>query len=413
MKSNMIRYINLLLTILCSVVFAACENSGADEPYLPEQEDSPADSPTPIGTRRTVVVYMVASNSLGSYPDSFYDNVDRINMADMERWASSHSLNDCNIIVYYVSRGTNPVPQLLRLTANGFVNEKDYAPLGSDTYVTHPDVMAANLKEIRQMYPADEYGLILWSHGLAWVAGSNSFTPDDMSVEKRSWGEDRGKSLSIPALAAVLELEGENAWDFIYFDSCYGINIETVYEMRHTTPCIIGSTTEIPSDGMPYFDNMPNLVANEIDPIALAHTTFAFYDERGGINRSCTMSVVATDKLDALAAVCRDIHGSGAYTDASYRGICYSLDNTYTYDMADIYHNMEGISADNLERFDRALADAVVYHVATPKMWSSIDLSRYCGMGQYIIRYADTANRLGYGDLQWWTDVMRRNIHFQ
>ena len=59
--------------------------------------------------------------------------------------------------------------------------------------------------------------------------------------------------MNVTTLARVLEDEN---FSFIYFDCCFMMSVETLYEMRNTAPVIAGSVTELPVDGMPYHLNL-------------------------------------------------------------------------------------------------------------------------------------------------------------
>ena len=81
--------------------------------------------------------------------------------------ATSKNLNGGNLIVYYAPAGSPP--ELLRIKEeNGVVKKihlKDYEKQNS----ADPDVMRSVIGEVVSQYPADSYGLVLWSHGTAWL----------------------------------------------------------------------------------------------------------------------------------------------------------------------------------------------------------------------------------------------------
>ena len=87
------------------------------------------------------------------------------------------------------------------------------------------------LNDIIQMYPAQEYRLILWSHGTSWLPAGSSL---------RSFGEDSGKQMNIPDLAENLPIK----FDFILFDACLMGSVEVVYELKEKANFIISSSTE-------------------------------------------------------------------------------------------------------------------------------------------------------------------------
>ena len=134
MKFNLIT----LFIILC-LGFTSCSENETPEPR----------------TTRTILVYMMANNSLNSFASK--------NIESMIEGATSKNLNGGNLIVYYAPAGSPP--ELLRIKEeNGVVKKihlKDYEKQNS----ADPDVMRSVISEVVSQYPADSYGLVLWSHG--------------------------------------------------------------------------------------------------------------------------------------------------------------------------------------------------------------------------------------------------------
>lgn len=401
----------LTISLLAVCALASCSDS--EEPPVPTPVPEPpvtnADPPGTVGERRTILIYMVANNNLGTPSDYTYQRYDRQNMAQMEEYAAEQSLNGCNVIVFYEPRDTDPQPTLLQLSSDGFRTVKTYPRFDSGTYAVDPDVMQQVIGDVKSMYPAREYGLILWSHAFGWL------TDADTLPTVRSWGMDRGKNMSIPALARGVGGPQSPLWDFIYFDCCFMMNAECLYELRDAARWFIGSSTEIPAAGMPYRENMPHLTASTLSPESIASTTFAHYDALSGSARSCTMSVVDASRLDDLAKACRDVYLSGATFSGLRRDIINfsaTMSSTsqrdFTYDMAQYFHSLSPLDPALAAEFDTALSSAVTYRSNTPMMWDSFSLEGYCGLGHHLIATPDDmtyAISRGYGDLQWHQDV--------
>lgn len=434
--SPLIRHLrrSLLAAILCAAALlplAACSDKDDDAPAVPALPDAPQ---YPLGSHRTILIYMVASNNLGTGGDNLY------NIALMEKWAAEHSLNDCNVILYHMRYAGNVASAertatLERLTPEGFQLIRTY-DVDSSVRATDPEVMAEVMTEVRTSYPAASYGLVMWSHGDPWSEGS--FT----SVGSRHWGADGSGapdgqtywSISLPPMGEVLTAIGP--WEFIYFDSCYGANIETAYELRHATPLLIGSSTELVSWGMPYYRTLTYLTATDFDAEGIAKCTFDYYDTYNNpdystatnrMARSCTMSVTRTDRLDALAAAARAIWEGGATFryDTTEPIQPFMPRNarpcTLSFDMADTYRHLSGVSPADLAAFEAALTDAVTYHANTPYMWQGasyeLPINTYCGLGTYIYPQdpVPTASvpdpYYGYSRISWYADVMSHAVN--
>lgn len=415
--------LSLLLGAILSLPLAGCSDKEDDSPEAPV---TPEDVP---GRHRTVLIYMVASNNLGT------DGNNLRNIAMMEKWAGEHSLNDCNVILYHMRYADNVisttrVATLERLTREGFVTVRRYE-VNPSVIATDPEVMAEVMAEVRGTFPAESYGLVMWSHGDPWREGSFS------TMGSRHWGADGigtpGSqtywSISLPPMGEVLTQTGP--WEFIYFDSCYGANIETAYELRNATPLVIGSSTEVVSWGMPYDQTLTYMTATEFDAEALAQCTFDYYATFDSPNfdsatnrmaRSCTMSVTRTDRLEAVAQAARSVWEGGArFNYATDRPIqpfmpSNASPNTLSFDMADTYAHLTGADPEALTEFQAALERAVTYHANTPYMWQGasyeLPINTYCGLGTYIYPENPTPTAAqpdpyyGYSRLKWYTDVM-------
>lgn len=137
MIKTTIRYI-LLFALLA---LAGCTKDG-EEPRYPHAS-------------RVVLVYMAGDNSLGGY---VRDNLDAMRRGMASAPAGSRT------IAYVDTPDGNP--RLLEVTSSG-----------TQTLYTwpsaHNSASAATVREVigrmRTLAPADRYGLVLWSHGLAWM----------------------------------------------------------------------------------------------------------------------------------------------------------------------------------------------------------------------------------------------------
>lgn len=346
-----------------------------------------ADEPQPT-SRRCVLVYMLADNSLGHYG---YDHDD---IAEMESWARTGNFNGCDVMVYHVASGGEAT--LESLTRQGLNVEKRYE-FDPDVYSVDVNRMRQVIRDMKNISPADNYGIILWSHSDGWQENKYS----------RSWGQDRTMTMKISSLAKALDGTG---WEFIYFDSCHGITVEVVYELRNLAPVIAGSTAELPATGMPYESTLPYFLKDKADIVGAARTTFEYYDAQPGSMRSCTMSVIDTGHLDELAEATRAIMQTAPALPDSYRGKPYMVASCTIYDMADYIHHLDISDPTLVSEWDTALAKCVVYHDATPSMWQGlIDLTGYCGMGSWIARDPASAGMFGYMNQAWWKDVVSYN----
>ncbi|MCD7850746.1 MAG: clostripain-related cysteine peptidase [Parabacteroides sp.] len=347
-----------LFAVLC-LGFASC----SDDKEIPEPQ------PT-----RTILVYMMANNSLDSYASK--------NIQSMIAGATNQNLNGGNLIVYYAPRGSNP--ELLQIKEeNGVVNKfhiKDYDKQNS----ADPDVMLSVIKEVTTQYKADSYGLILWSHGTAWL-------PSDYQNMLMAFGQDGSNWLEIDDLAKGLP---DNLFDFILFDACYMASVECTYELRNKADYILASSTETMADGWPYTQMMPQLFASNLQLDKVGETFYNYY-----LNDSypyATVSLTKTSELGNLKNAVHDI--LAGKTESDIYGINLSemqrLEYLYAspgmlYDMADY---MKQLATDEqYSKFTDCLEKAVVYKAHTPKSYyyygypsNALPVNSYCGLTAFV-----------------------------
>ena len=145
-------------------------------------------------------------------------------------------------------------------------------PISKWAYQIRNSVDVSKMKEVINTafseYPAQSYGLVLWSHGEGWLAKSQNKT--------RWWGQDGGSNyMDISELKDVLR----NAphLSFLLFDACFMQSVEVVYELKEHADYIIGSPTEIPAPGAPYQKVVPAMFANNASATDIAKAYFEFY----------------------------------------------------------------------------------------------------------------------------------------
>ncbi len=390
---------NFLSTILAAVILAVlpgCEDSpqsaGGTDPVVPETPSDPSSRPS--GKTRTVLVYMVASNNLGNV----YDKND---LAEMK--AAASDIVNGTLLVYHVPRRAADPIRLYEIKPDGTEHVvKTYDASEPSVSVKRMRRVWADAKEYAS---ADSYGMVLWSHGNGWLV--DGMTDADAPVTF-SYGQDNGKKMNTSALAVALEGQG---LDFIYFDCCLMMSAEVLYDLRGCAPYIAGSVTELPVDGMrydlnikPFFSESPREAM-----IKAADNTFVHYNTQlDPADRTCSMSVVDTSKIPALAEATRLVYETSTFpAPAGYapqRFTAPSFGKCYYFDLA---HYVDAIATDTqaLARWHNAIDEAVIYKNCTPRLWDEIALDTHCGISTYIFSSEQTAATKGYNTTAWYSDV--------
>ena len=191
---------------------------------LPQPETTEAE--------RTVIIYMMAENSLNRFAANDLDEI---------RQAYANVPKNTNLLVYV---DNSSLPIIYNVTAKKGLTE--WKTFSQDQLSTDSTVMQRTLKEITAKFPAKKYGLVLWSHGSGWVPRSRAIGIDN----GKNTSSNNGLQMDITTLRGVLE--NLPHMEYILFDACAMQSIEVAYELRNVTDYIIGSPTEIHAKGAPY-----------------------------------------------------------------------------------------------------------------------------------------------------------------
>lgn len=360
-------------------------------------DDEPDITPPHNETNRTVLVYMVADNNLGT--GGFDDN----DVYEMKYAAAQGDLGDGRLLIYYNRPGTanGLAPQLLEVTPQGVEVLKTY-PDDPSIYSVEIERMRDVMADMKAFAPADGYGLVLWGHSKGWMT-------EDGDLLDRSYGTDRSKWMSLSSLGRALE---DERFDFVYLDCCLMGSIEVIYELRHIAPFIAGSPTEVEGEGQPYHLNLKPFFAPKADMVTAAANTYEYLSSRG---KHCQMVVVDTSRLDDLAAASRAIYA----TVESFPTGVNTIQRLSKYfnsappysdccPVSDFESYMQLLGADNpdlLAEWQSVYDACVVYKATTPTEFNGMRIYTYGGLGGYAIKRTSDITYRGYTDTQWWADA--------
>ena len=344
---------------------------------------------------RTVLVYFAADNNLNG-------NVEG-DIAAMEKGLPGIDMCDGNLLIYVDRKGQSP--QLLRLVQEGDSVRREVI---MEYVIDHASATAERLRQVlRQVtesYPSDQYGLVLWSHGTAWL-------PSDYKNYLRSFGTDTGNhSMSVDDLTAALS---DYHFDFLLFDACYMASLEVAYALRHYTDYLIASPTEVLTDGFPYQLFMQDLFAPEANVVDVATQFYTYYQSSYG-----TISVIKTDELADLATACRAIFQGKSEEELfavpveELQIMEYLTGNVHAlYDCADYVHQLATDA--QYAAFQSCLDRAVVYKATTPKSayayayGTYLPINRFSGLSIYVPQAGLAELNSWYQQLAWYQAVYR------
>ncbi|MDY5319258.1 MAG: clostripain-related cysteine peptidase, partial [Candidatus Egerieousia sp.] len=180
---------------------------------------------------KTVLLYMVANNNLSNDAEN---SISRLQNGYIPA-------EEGNLLVYKHCAGMDPVLLHIKKGEEGTVV--------ADTAYRFPPRVSATKSALTQalnvtqaLFPADSYGLILWSHGTGWIpplASSSSAAQEQMSgsCPERTFGLDGKVELEIRDLAQAIPYK----LSFMLMDACFMGGIETAYEVKDSVDYYIGS----------------------------------------------------------------------------------------------------------------------------------------------------------------------------
>ncbi|MCQ2146767.1 MAG: clostripain-related cysteine peptidase, partial [Bacteroidales bacterium] len=194
-------------------------------------------------------------------------------------------------------------------------------------------------------------------------------------------------------------------FEYILFDACLMGGIEVAYELKDNVDQIGFSQAEVLADGFEYKTVAEHLIGDkEADTKSICSDYFDKYDNRVGVMRSATISLIDCTKLDALASECKylfDIYNNfiNAVSPSRVQRY-YRFDKHWFYDMEDILVK-SNIPASELERFKTALNDCIIYKAATPSFIDSFDIKTFSGFSMYLPNNGDGFIDAFYKKLAW------------
>jgi hypothetical protein len=385
MKRN---YILLVFAVLISMISCSGETYEAEEP---RESESP----------RTVLMYLVANNSIGT------DVV--ANISDVEKGLQASNLPEGTFVIYvdggqYLSSYSTPTLFKYVVDAEGKVGQRQVIKSYPEQNSCSASVITTVLKDVKRLCPAASYALTFGSHATGWL-------PTDMTT--RSMGDDEGEKIEVPEFAKAVA-NANIHFDYILMDACLMSQVEVAYELRNVADYLIMSPAEVMAYGFPYNKMVADMLATgnkEDNAIALAEEYINFY--KSYTLPWATISVIKTNEMDNLAEATRNMLAE--YSDrlaqideSVLNGMqvkCNYARGSMAYSSYDIRSFANILTDYNVPTsFLDALDNAVVYksYVNAYKLSSiNIDKAYFSGLGCYVPNPQYTKWNEYYETLSW------------
>lgn len=376
-----------MVTLLATITLVSCNTPGKDEPQNPEN---------PVKVNRTVLMYMVADNSL------YRDLIGDIN--EMEEGFKDGTNGTLLVYLFPKAGDQAPMgnPKIYKIQ-----HDKDSKVINSKVIkeytdaVRHdpldPAVMRSVIEEAMRLAPADSYALGFSSHSTGWVpVGAKLSAPQDQITSWANFGKELPATRTYGQITtyktqmeiydmAAKALPQDTKFDFLFFDACLMGGVEVAYQLRNNTEYMLFSSTEVLATGFPYVKMIPLMFEPKANVVGMADEFATYYGAQQGMYQSGTVSVVETAKLEALSAATKKVTQSNPLATIDSDKIFYFTGNLHSpmwFDLED-YIVKTWPQAPDLEGFTQALRDAVAYQWASSNFFD-IPILSHCGMTSFV-----------------------------
>ncbi len=324
----------------------------------------------------TLVVYMAADNDLYSGA-----------LKDIDEMLQCSIPENCNVVVYLDSPAysSDSIPKIFIIQKKKLVRIEQFKFGNSASAITLKNIINYAINK----YPANDFGLILWSHGTGWLPEGvfDSLiknTKNRNSNLQYSFAKDNGKEMDIIDLSNALPVK----FKYIVLDACLMSNIEVLYQLRNKADYIMASPTEEFGTGYPYNDILPLLLSSPVDYVNVAKKYMDFYYKKSGIFESATISVIETKQLEGLASSINIANRDLAYDimvnpDSIQK---YQISkNCFYYDLKDVF--LHSYNREDYNFISDKISSTIFYNDYTTYFLNELYMKSSCGISVFVFPY--------------------------
>lgn len=399
--------LRIIAVCLCLLaLISACEEEKDGSPKIPNSIETRLPKPSNVTNgNRTVLVYMVADNSLSGFASA--------DLAEMKEGIKSVDVTRNNLLVYIDDRTEGAFPRLIRLGKD----KKDRVV--EETLVKYKEQNSVDVSVMRNIlqttfkyYPAENYGIVFWSHGEGWV-------PSPSTASTRWFGQDGNDYMNISDLHEALAVAPH--FDYIFFDACFMESVEVAYELRACGDYMISSPTEIPGPGAPYQEVVPAMFADGNVSVKIADAYYNYYKSiyKNGVGISndnwtggVSVGVTKNSALGKLAEATSKIipeYITGRESIDVWNILCYDQRNNTGY-----YYDLDGLirslaTDEEYRNWKLVFDEAVVAWKYTETNYSGLagqmfSLKGSAGLSTYILhgKYDTAVNKYYRESCSWY-----------
>lgn len=237
---------------------------------------------------RSVLAFLAAENSLS-----------RFAIEDlMEMVEGAQQIPDNNHLLVYVD--DTKYPRIYEIGRNeiGIADTLRVMSFEEDLDSADPATLEMALNFMKENYNAEEYGLIMWSHGDGWIPGSKRTRYIGIDNNRNS-DNDSGSFLGIDGFKEAI-INSVGYLELAFFDACFMMTAEVAYELRDCCHYMVGSPCEIPGPGAPYHMVVPTLFADDLSRGQIAETYYQYYQDLIASNHGSYGAILTTVNCSAM-----------------------------------------------------------------------------------------------------------------
>lgn len=391
--------------------------------------------------RRSLIVYMAAQNSLGDA------KAHKLDSAEIVNGFSIHNNSRDNIFLFIDDASLPRIYRIYRYRNRTIVDK--VTAWADDACSSDPATLCQVIQNVKENYPAQSYGLVMWSHGSGWLPSESvvntlkskicSFGVDvgpdgDMATDRNEFGTT-APQMDIADMAEGIRQSGVH-FDYIFFDACLMQNIEVAYELKDVADYVIGNAssttayggyyTHLVPDGLfgyPIDDAKAQAIATRyFNDVTSDHSLAKYYGDTGDV-----ISVIKTSQLANLANVTATMLAKYVATKHEiwlYGVQAYSSPELYDApeycDMGSLMHSL--LSDEDYQTWLLVAQKAVILHHQSPKFILGVERGEYVfkllsdpdhvlGVSMYVPQNRYDGNHLytnfnsGFQDTRWYQDA--------
>jgi hypothetical protein len=385
---------------------------------------NPSDEePTPIPDKDsvTILAYLIANNDLD---DELLFNIEIMydGLKSMDKpasllvyWDGKSSMgknNSTHLILKYETDGKGKIngkPALgIDATTREILDVAEVLKEYSSQVSTDKNVFQGVLSDMVSFSPTDKLGLIIGSHGSAWL--------NTISTSGRALGYDgtTSNSIELTDLVEAIETVGKK-FEFLLFDACFMGTAEVCYECRDLADYIIASVMEVPGYGFPYDYFLSDLYNGTITGYKKVCQSFVDYYkseyEKGKDGCWGTIALVDCSEVTNLITLVREeiVTHKDALSDYDADKLQEYGRDGGKYIAYDLQHFIKDLNGGEVPwAFENQMNKTVLYKgcLEEARYYSynyDVDVDNYCGLGLYIPLPTRSKWNTYFKTLEWYT----------